>query len=85
MLYPTQGLFLYSVPDSALLTALCRAYNDWSAEFCQPFPQRIKGIAMLNVDDVPESVRELERCAKLGALRIVRKIWINLSLGRNTA
>ena len=66
VLYPTQGLFLYSVPDSALLTALCKAYNDWLAEFCQPFPQRLKGIGMLNVDDVAESVRELERCAKLG-------------------
>ena len=66
VLYPTQGLFLYSVPDSELLTALCKAYNDWLAEFCQPFPQRLKGIGMLNVDDVDESVRELERCAKLG-------------------
>ena len=66
VLYPTQGLLLYSIPDGELLTVLCRAYNDWLAEFCQPFPQRIKGIAMLNVDDVPESVRELERCAKLG-------------------
>jgi predicted TIM-barrel fold metal-dependent hydrolase len=66
LLYPTQGLFLYSVPDSELLTSLCRAYNDWLAEFCQPFPQQLKGIGMLNVDDVPTSVRELERCAKLG-------------------
>ena len=66
VLYPTQGLFLYSVPDSELLTALCRAYNNWLAEFCQPFPRRLHGIAMLNVDDVPESVREMERCAKMG-------------------
>ena len=66
VLYPTQGLFLYSIPDSGLLTALCKAYNDWIAEFCLPFPQRIKGIAMINVDDVTESVREMTRCAKLG-------------------
>ncbi len=66
VLYPTQGLFLYSIPDSGLLTALCKTYNDWIAEFCVPFPQRIKGIAMINVDDVTESVREMTRCAKLG-------------------
>ena len=66
IVYPSAGGSLYSVPDSELLTALFRTYNDWLGEFCQPFPDRLKGIAMLNVDDVQESVRELERCAKLG-------------------
>ena len=28
VLYPTQGLLLYSIPDGELLTVLCRAYND---------------------------------------------------------
>ena len=31
-----------------------------------PPPRRIKGIAMLNVDDLKSSIDELERCAKLG-------------------
>jgi predicted TIM-barrel fold metal-dependent hydrolase len=60
------GLLLYSVPDSALLTAIFKTYNDWLAEFCNAFPARLKGIAMLNVDDVPSAVKELERCAKMG-------------------
>ena len=66
IVYPSQGLLLYSVPDSELLSALCRAYNNWLADFCHPFPQRIKGIAMLNLDDVQEGVSELTRCAKMG-------------------
>ncbi len=66
IVYPTIGLFLYRVPDSELLTSLCSTYNDWLAEFCNPFPKRLKGIAMLNVDDVPGSVKELERCANMG-------------------
>ena len=66
ILYPTVGLFQFRVPDSDLLTSCFRTYNDWLAEFCKPFPKRLKGIAMLNIDDVPESVKELERCAKLG-------------------
>ena len=67
ILYPTVGLQLYcTVPDSELLSALFRAYNDWLAEFCQPFPNRLKGIAMVNVDDVQDGVSELERTAKLG-------------------
>ena len=66
MVYPTVGTALYWVPDSELLTANCRIYNDWVGEFCSAVPKRIKGIAMLNVDDVRESVKELERCAKMG-------------------
>ncbi len=66
IVYPTVGLLLFSVPDSELLTSVFASYNDWVAEFCNAIPRRLKGIAMLNVDDVSESVKELERCAKLG-------------------
>ena len=64
--YPTVSLALHSLPDSEFLTAICRAYNDWLVDFCQPFPKRLNGIAMLNADDVGNAVRELGRCAKLG-------------------
>ena len=67
-LQPSQGLFWYRIPDSALLSAICRVYNDWIAEFCKPYPDRLKAISMLNVDDVEEASQELERCAKLGAV-----------------
>ncbi len=66
LLYPSQGLLLYSHPDSELLTALCTAYNDWLAAFCSACPDRLKGIAMLDIDDVQSGIREMERCAKLG-------------------
>ncbi|MGH7047225.1 MAG: amidohydrolase family protein [Stellaceae bacterium] len=65
-LQPSQGLFWYRLPDSALLTEICRVYNDWIVDFCKPYPERLKGIAMLNVDDVEEGCRELERAKKLG-------------------
>jgi len=65
-LQPSQGLFWYRLPDSAMLSAICKAYNDWIADFCKPCPERLKGIAMLNVDDVDEACQELERCAQLG-------------------
>jgi hypothetical protein len=44
VLYPSQGLTTYRIPDSALLSAIFRAYNDWLADFCQPCPQRLKSI-----------------------------------------
>jgi predicted TIM-barrel fold metal-dependent hydrolase len=65
-LQPSQGLFWYRLPDSELLTEICRVYNDWITDFCKSYPERLKGIAMLNVDDVEEGCRELERAKKLG-------------------
>lgn len=66
VLYPSQGLFYFRVPDTPLMSAIFRAYNDWLAEFCRTDPARLKGIAMVNVDDVGEGIRELERAAKMG-------------------
>ena len=67
VLYPSQGLHLYrAVRESDLLSAIFRAYNDWMAEFCSPYPDRLKGIAMINVDDPADAVSELQRTAKKG-------------------
>ncbi len=66
VLYPSQGLFYFRVPDPALMSAIFRAYNDWLAEFCRADPARLKGIAMVNLDDVGEGVGELERAARMG-------------------
>ena len=66
ILYPTLGNLLYNLPDSELLTVNCRTYNDWIAEFCSAHPKRLKGIAMLNIDDLESGIKELERSAKLG-------------------
>ena len=66
IVYPTVGLLLFGVPDSELLTSVFASYNDWAAEFCNAIPRRLKGIAMLNIDDVQGGIKELERCAKLG-------------------
>ena len=66
VLYPTVALMFYNVPDSDLLTEICRCYNDWAAEFCGSYPKQLKGIGIVNTDDVGSAVRELERCARLG-------------------
>jgi hypothetical protein len=66
VLQPSQGLFWYRIPDSELFSDICRCYNDWIADFCKPHPRRLKGIAMLNVDEPDAGAKELERCAKMG-------------------
>src|ERR1700739_1065008 len=45
------------------MSAIFRAYNDWLAEFCRTDPARLKGIAMINLDDVEGGIREVERAA----------------------
>ena len=66
VLYPTQQLQHYAVRDTPLVSATCRVYNDWLAEFCAAEPARLRGIAALNVDDADEAATELERVAGLG-------------------
>ena len=66
VLYPSQGLFYFKVADPQLMSAIFRAYNDWLAEFCRTDPERLKGIAMINLDDVQDGIKELERTANMG-------------------
>ena len=66
VLYPSQGLFYFKVADTQLMSAIFRAYNDWLAEFCRTAPERLKGIAIINLDNVQDGIKELERTAKMG-------------------
>ena len=40
ILYPSEALLVYGIPDSALCSAAMRAYNDYIAEFCSADPLR---------------------------------------------
>ncbi|MBK7948553.1 MAG: amidohydrolase [Deltaproteobacteria bacterium] len=66
VIYPSEAMLLYSIPDSGLCSAAMRAYNDYIADFCSEDPLRLKGIALINVDDPKEAIAELERCRKKG-------------------
>jgi predicted TIM-barrel fold metal-dependent hydrolase len=48
------------------MSAIFRAYNEWLAEFCRRDPARLKGIAMINVDDVQDGIKQLEHASKMG-------------------
>jgi hypothetical protein len=79
VLYPSQGLFYFKVADPLPMSAIFRAYYDWLADpgtragrpsgGCRTDPARLKGIAMINLDDVPDAIKELERAARLGLSR----------------
>ena len=66
VIYPSAGLTSYPVSGADLLSAICSSYNDWLAEFCQTDSKRLKGVAMLNLDDIQEGINELKRSRKMG-------------------
>jgi predicted TIM-barrel fold metal-dependent hydrolase len=66
VLYPSQGLFYFKLAGTPLMSAIFLAYNDWLADFCRTDPARLKGIAMINLDDVQDGIKELERAARPG-------------------
>jgi predicted TIM-barrel fold metal-dependent hydrolase len=66
VLYPTEGLILYTQLDAPLLGACCRAYNDWLAEFCAEAPDRLKGVAMVCIDDIGSAIAEMRRARDIG-------------------
>ena len=66
IIFPSMGLSIWVIPSSDLLSAVFRAYNDWLAEFCSPYPGRLRGLAMLNIDSVEDGVNELKRAKTIG-------------------
>ena len=66
VLYPSRGYAAYTVGDTELEEACCRAYNDWMIEFCSVAPQRFWGLALISLWNIEHAVKELERCRKEG-------------------
>ena len=71
LVYPSIGLALYrDVEDPELARGIFAAYNDWLAEFCNAYPDRLKGAAMILVDEgVDLAMEEMQRVADLGINR----------------
>ncbi|MBM3926378.1 MAG: amidohydrolase [SAR202 cluster bacterium] len=68
VVYPSIGLSLYEkLEDPELTRETFAAYNDWLAEFCSADSKRLKGAAMLLVEEnVGQAVEELRRIAEMG-------------------
>ena len=63
-LFPSFGLMVNFTNDAGYAAALCRAYNEWLADYCSHSPDRLKGIGVIALHDIGEAVREAERCVK---------------------
>jgi uncharacterized protein len=64
VLYPTEGLAYgqISMPPWAIVYA--RGYNDWLYEKYLKFSPKLRGIALIPLQDVPSAVAELRRAVK---------------------
>jgi predicted TIM-barrel fold metal-dependent hydrolase len=58
-LYPSLGLFAGAIHDPQLAAAVCRAYNRWLADYCQPYPDRLFGVAMLPMQSIDLAIEEM--------------------------
>jgi predicted TIM-barrel fold metal-dependent hydrolase len=60
-----------STPDWRYSQALCRAWNDWAAEYCAAAPDRLKFAALAPLGDPRAAAEETERAVReLGAVGI---------------
>ena len=65
-LYPTLGLRLFGIEDPETQEAAFRIGNDYMAEYCSAAPDRIWGIPMISCYNIPNAIKELERCKAMG-------------------
>jgi predicted TIM-barrel fold metal-dependent hydrolase len=75
VLFPTLGLYMTWKDDldPPLVAAICRAYNNWLAEYCSHDPTRLKGVALIPLHDTALAVQELRRARE--ELGLVGIFW----------
>jgi len=61
VLYPTAGLAFGMIQDPTWATALARAYNNWFTDRFHRVSPRLRAVALVPLQDVPEAVKELRR------------------------
>src|SRR5262245_15613702 len=74
ILYGTRGrqVLMHDDLDPALAAALARAHNDWTHDYCQADPTRLKFAAQIAFHDIDLAVREARRAVReLGAVAVV--------------
>ncbi len=86
VLFPTLGLYIMwrDNLDPELSAAICHAYNTWLAEYCSYDSKRLRGVALIPLQDPARAVTELRHAKeKLGLVGI---FWRpNVLCGRTLA
>ena len=64
IIYGSLTLILASLIDAELAAALCRAYNDYIRDDCEPYRTRLIPVGAVPMQDIGEAVREMRRCVE---------------------
>ncbi len=64
ILFPTLGLNIGFVQERDLAVAVCRAYNNFLYEEFLRVSPRLKGAAIIPVQDIPKAVKEVRRAVE---------------------
>jgi predicted TIM-barrel fold metal-dependent hydrolase len=71
VLFPTLGLVLAGLKNTEIQTALCRAYNEWLAQFCSADSKRLIGVSVVPQNDLAGCLAEAERTVTTHGFRAV--------------
>lgn len=66
VVYPTVMLGFWRSSKRDLVNEVIKVYNTWIAEFAGAYPDRIKALGIVDLYDIAEGIKEVQRCAKLG-------------------
>ena len=70
VLYPTTLLGVPALTDHRFAQAVCRAYNEWLAEYCRYAPQRLFGVAVIPHQNIELAFDEIRHARDLGLVGI---------------
>jgi predicted TIM-barrel fold metal-dependent hydrolase len=74
VIYGTRGrqVLMHDDLEPAVASALARAHNNWTHDFCQFAPKRLKFAAQVAFHDVPGAIAEARRAVReLGAVAVI--------------
>ena len=64
VIFPSRGLSLNFEKQTQLAVDVARAYNDWLAGFCATNPSRLKGVAVVALQDIDAAIKEARRAVE---------------------
>jgi predicted TIM-barrel fold metal-dependent hydrolase len=62
VIYPTYGLMIQGTRDREACVGLCRAVNDWLAEYCRHDTARLHAVGVLPQSHPDDALSEARRC-----------------------
>jgi predicted TIM-barrel fold metal-dependent hydrolase len=71
VIYGTLNLTFSSILDKDMAISLCRGYNNYMADDCRGYDNRLKPIGVLPLQDVDAAIAEMHRCVnELGMIAV---------------